>query len=256
MLEPHQHSEIELNLVTRGRLTYLFGAQLEHLDAGRLSVFWGTLPHRLLEREPLSRYIVLTLPLAAFLRFNLPDPLVYQVLHGLPVMVHGPLEPDLSLFRRWQSDLTSPSTARGHIVQIVQLELEARLRRLNLSLESETPQRMDLPRHPVRVQQALEFAALLAEHYLEPLTPPDLAQRLGLHPHYAATLFREVFGQTPTQYLTQYRVAHAQRLLLTTSAPVISVALESGFGSLSRFYSAFGQLCGQSPLEYRRTQLG
>jgi len=253
MLEPHQHSEVELNLVTKGHLTYLFGTRLVSLGQGSLSVFWGTLPHRLLELEPDSRYVVLTLPLASFLRFNLPDPLVNRVLHGVPVTSPGALEPDLSLLRRWQGDLTARSSARLHIVE---LELEARLRRLNLALGEEgSPEHSAAPQNPVRLQKALDLAAHIAAQYLEPLSTPELARRVGLHPHYASSLFREVFGQTPTQYLTQYRVAHAQRLLLTTALPVIAVALESGFGSLSRFYSAFARQCGQSPLEYRKTHL-
>jgi len=260
MLEPHQHSEVELNLVTKGHLTYLFGSQLESLGQGSLSVFWGTLPHRLLELEPGSRYVVLTLPLASFLRFNLPDPLLNRVLHGVPVTSlasPGALEPDLNLLRRWQEDLTARSSARRHIVE---LELEARLRRLNLalvdrSLGEESLERVTALQNPVRLQKALDLATHIAAQYLEPHSITELARRVGLHPHYASSLFREAFGQTPTQYLTQYRVAHAQRLLLTSSLTVISVALESGFGSLSRFYSAFARQCGQSPLEYRKAHL-
>ena len=71
----HQHHEIEINLVIQGSLSYLFGGRLQQLGAGSLSVFWGTLPHRLFAVEPQSRCVVLTLPLPSFLRFGLPGPL-------------------------------------------------------------------------------------------------------------------------------------------------------------------------------------
>jgi AraC-like DNA-binding protein len=52
-------------------------------------------------------------------------------------------------------------------------------------------------------------------------------------------------------YLTQQRVAHAQQMLITSDANVADIALESGFQTLSHFYSAFARLCGTSPGKYR-----
>jgi transcriptional regulator GlxA family with amidase domain len=57
---------------------------------------------------------------------------------------------------------------------------------------------------------------------------------------------------TLIDYLTQHRVSHAQRLLATTDRKIVHVALESGFGSISRFNDAFRRGCGCSPREYRQ----
>ena len=54
-------------------------------------------------------------------------------------------------------------------------------------------------------------------------------------------------------YLTQYRVAHAQQLLLTTEQSISEIALASGFSSLSRFYAAFREICNDSPKHYRQS---
>jgi len=51
--------------------------------------------------------------------------------------------------------------------------------------------------------------------------------------------------------LIQYRVAHAQRLLLVSDKPINEIALEAGFGSVSQFYTVFKQACGQPPKQYR-----
>jgi AraC-like DNA-binding protein len=40
-------------------------------------------------------------------------------------------------------------------------------------------------------------------------------------------------------------------MLVTSDAKVLKVAMEAGFGSLSRFNVAFRSLCGCSPREYR-----
>ena len=92
----------------------------------------------------------------------------------------------------------------------------------------------DLETHASR---AAELAAFISGHYLEPLTLTDVAQAVGLNSNYASTLFKRTFGMTVLEYLTQHRLAHAQRLLATTNKVVLEVALEAGFGSSSRFYT-------------------
>ena len=47
----------------------------------------------------------------------------------------------------------------------------------------------------------------------------------------------------------------AERLLATTDMKIVDIAFASGFGSASRFYSAFEALCRQSPKKYRATML-
>ena len=49
------------------------------------------------------------------------------------------------------------------------------------------------------------------------------------------------------------RVAHAQRLLLTTDESVTTIALDSGFATSSAFYRAFSQFTnGMKPSGFRR----
>jgi AraC-like DNA-binding protein len=66
-------------------------------------------------------------------------------------------------------------------------------------------------------------------------------------------VFQHAFGTTLLKYVTQHRLSHAQRLLVTTDDLILNIALKSGFGSLSRFNEAFRQSFGCTPREYRRT---
>jgi AraC-like DNA-binding protein len=81
----------------------------------------------------------------------------------------------------------------------------------------------------------------------------EVAASVSLHPNYAMQLFRRYTGRTIVNYLNQYRIAHAQQLLLTTDKSVLDIAYESGFNSLSRFYAVFRATCKQSPGRYRQT---
>ena len=87
---------------------------------------------------------------------------------------------------------------------------------------------------------------------MHPLNVQEIAGSVGLHPNYAMTLFHHKTGLTIMDYVTRQRVSHAQLLLATTDAKIVDVAFHAGFGSVSRFYSAFKSSCGMKPSEYRR----
>lgn len=59
-------------------------------------------------------------------------------------------------------------------------------------------------------------------------------------------------GVTPVQYLTQYRMEQAKRLLSTTDDKISFIAKESGIQDPAYFTKIFKRLEGVSPLEYRK----
>ncbi len=106
------------------------------------------------------------------------------------------------------------------------------------------------------MSKAEEIACFLATHYRRPLSTEEIGRAVGLHPNYAMNLFKKVFSTTLTEYLTQQRLSHAQRLLATTNQKILNVALESGFGSVSRFNDVFRKSFGCSPRGYRQEHRG
>ncbi len=75
----------------------------------------------------------------------------------------------------------------------------------------------------------------------------------GLHPKYLMRVFKKQCGVSVWEYLTRLRVSHAQRLLITSDAKVLDIAMESGFSSVAPFYAAFAaHTRGIRPLAYRR----
>ena len=139
------------------------------------------------------------------------------------------------------------------------LELRARLLRLADSvLENRTSSTADSPKPPAPRQQtnlekAEAMACFVARNYTSRIQVKDIAECVGLHPDYAATLFRKTFGTTLNVLITRHRVAHAQRQLVTSDERIVNIAQDSGFDSLSRFNRAFKQLAGTTPRQYRKT---
>jgi AraC family transcriptional regulator, melibiose operon regulatory protein len=254
MLRSDRHNEIEVNLLEGGGLVYLMGGKKIPVPSGRLTVFWAGVPHQILDFECLAEYFVLTIPLGWFIQWHLPDHFTQPILQGGAI-----IEPDESLmasdrarFELWSKDLRIGSEER---CQVSLLEIEARLRRLALSVAADLPQhsRRKSPavldqRHLSRAEQ---MACFIAQNYTQPLTAETIGQHVGLHPNYAMALFQRTFGTTLIKYITQHRLSHVQRLLVTTKDSIVNIAFGSGFGSLSRFNEAFRQSFGCTPREYR-----
>lgn len=85
----------------------------------------------------------------------------------------------------------------------------------------------------------------------QPLTLDDLARAACLSPTHLLRAFKQVFHQTPYQYLTELRLTRACHLLTHTSLSVTEISLAVGFESLGSFSWLFHQRLGRSPQAYR-----
>ncbi len=256
MTRPHRHNEIELNYLAKGAMSYFSGGRRVEIHCGQVALFWAAIPHQLIYIEEDAILHWITIPFATFLQWRLPDVLVQRVIRGQFVLsaTTGLLQSSPMLFRQWRADLAENSPEHRRIVL---LEIEAHIRRLAIMLADEQPAAEPTPSIPVQELSKVEqMASYIAEHYTEQIRIADIARAVNFHPNYAMSLFRKHFGLSIIDYLTQYRLSSAQHLLIATNATTSSIALEAGFGSVSRFYTAFKRAYGQSPGSYRASRDG
>lgn len=245
----HRHNELELNYIIKGSATYLIGGSLVTLPARRLCALWGVVPHQTMRKPGLIEAIWITVPLTLVMAWGLPRLLVHRLLrHGL-VIETSEQSADQQLLQQWILDLkNSDDTTRRAVV----LEVEARMCRMAARLDAERGSTRTAARQSSENPDVVEkLAQFVVTHYRKPITIAAAARAAHVHPHYAMTLFRRHTGMTLHQYMTLQRVAHAQRLLLTTRQSILDIAFASGFNSVSRFYEAFRQQIGRSPRQVR-----
>jgi AraC-like DNA-binding protein len=262
MRRPDHHNEIEINMLTKGWVTYLLGGRKVRLEANSLCVFWAAIPHQIMDFAAGTSYFVVTIPFAWFLQCRLPDRFVKPMLRG-EVMIEGlsaaRVRQDQDLFGLWESDLIKPDNDVHHVVM---LEIEARLRRMIATMPkvADAAEAKGRSRstglHGGELNKVEQMACLVAQRYTEQLTVAEIGKEVGLHPNYAMGLFKKAFGTTLIDYLTHHRVSHAQRLLATTDEKIVDVAFSSGFNSISRFNEAFRRSCGCTPRDYRIQHAG
>ncbi len=97
------------------------------------------------------------------------------------------------------------------------------------------------------------LAAYVAEHYAAPISREEISAALKVSPNHLSRVFRRDTGITPWQYLNQYRVVQAQKLLLHTELNVTEVAQHVGFNDPAYFVRVFRKEAGKAPLQYRKS---
>lgn len=253
MRRAHRHDDIELNLAPAGPLTYLFGGDRVEIPAGHIAVFWGSRPHQLVGL-PTGLLYGVTVPVPVFLRRGAPHALVARLLQGPPLVAMAPAcHCDLHHLSQWARDLHGASDEQR---EVALLEIEARVRRIFAEARAAVveidPSSQPLPSVDGSFSRVSTMAGFIATHCQEPIDVSDIARAANVSPTYGMRIFRRIVGTTVLAYLTQCRVAEAQRMLITTDASVAEIAATSGFGSLSQFYASFSAACGQAPGAYRR----
>jgi AraC family transcriptional regulator len=91
----------------------------------------------------------------------------------------------------------------------------------------------------------------VAENFAKPLPIEELALVAGISPAHFARLFKEVVGDTPHQFVMDYRVERAKALLADRTRALADIAIGCGFSDQSHFNRVFKRLSGKTPREWR-----
>lgn len=71
-----------------------------------------------------------------------------------------------------------------------------------------------------------------------------------------AVFFKKAIGMSPIEYLNEYRIRQAVRLLKDSSLPVTEICLDCGYNNMGNFLREFRKYTGTTPLQYRKHSQG
>lgn len=103
-----------------------------------------------------------------------------------------------------------------------------------------------------QVQLATDAAAYLTEHLNERITQEDLARLFHVSRAHLCNAFKSVYGVPVYKYVRIQKIQMAALQLIHTDRSVIDIAIECDYDNPSKFASAFKEIMGESPLEYRK----
>ena len=96
-----------------------------------------------------------------------------------------------------------------------------------------------------------EAVTFIEQNFQNDISVEDIARHCGLNRSYFGTLFRQSLGQTPQEFLIQYRMVKATELLKLTRLSVQDIASAVGYSNPLHFSRAFKKVYGKSPRVWR-----
>jgi len=102
------------------------------------------------------------------------------------------------------------------------------------------------------VRQALEF---IAENYKSEIDVSAIAEAFHLSRSHFSVMFKANTGFSPYNYILNYRITAAKRMLQTTDHTIEYISYDCGFASPSSFIRAFKRIVGLPPTAFRQSEI-
>lgn len=241
----HHHAELELNLVSRGRGTYLLGSRRYEIRRGDLLWLFPAQEHVLVEQTP-----DFTMWIAVFRRRAIRSTAVDP---GARVLLERDytgetcrrLKPqDLARFDDLFTQLSSTSAEEPGLTNAG----------LRYALLHAWQCFQSAAQVPVReLHPAVERAATLIRDHAASPSLARLASLVRLSPSRLSRLFKEQTGSNLVEFRNRQRIERFQQIYANGQRhTLLDAALQAGFGSYPQFHRVFRQVFGCSPAAYAR----
>lgn len=271
-LRSHYHSELEVNFVCRGNITYLVGGHRYSFGAGTLIWIPSKQEHQLIARSADAQFYV-----AVFKPSMVKSACrgsEYSDLRDLRGSHCGLLHSKVAIETgRSMRDLMKTLTLDAPDEAVLNREagfgfdsefryqhrdcdaLNAGLRYLLVlgwrahKAGRDSSRKIEL--HPA-VAVAVE---LLSKREASAASLPEIASRCGLSPTYLSRLFHQQLGISLSQYRNSTRLgAFMEEYTDRGPRTILDCALAAGFGSYAQFYKVFLAAYGEGPAKLIRSR--
>ena len=251
----HRHSDFELSLILSGEGVYRFADRTETISAGDAFVFGSNKVHCITESrgdEPIRLFNLQLEPRFIWSPFSNMLPREYVALFSgkceklsFGSKIHEKITEKLKNIRT-----ESLERRVGYEIVVRSLLCEALAELMRAS--ELVPVRSGASRPSESFCSMDRAMNHINSHLDQPLTLAELARVAGFGRTYFSTLFSELNGLSPWEYIRIRRIERAKSLLATTDLSVLEVSECSGFSNLSNFNRAFLAGVGMTPREYRK----
>ena len=150
MARTDRHNEIELNFIKSGSVSYFFRDRIVTVPSGKLAVFWGLIPHKVIAHDTDDYYFVCTIPLSMFLNWRLSESMVNKIFAGEILIDNSEYSGiyEEFMFSIWERDFSSKT---DHLASI--LEIQARMLRFEGQYTVLSPNRLSTSTTATKVEK-------------------------------------------------------------------------------------------------------
>ena len=256
----HWHEEVEFDYVLEGEMECRIHLSSGHekteiLQAGD-GVFINTkYLHSAIQRTPGTRAFYLLFPAELFklsvskvIFQKYMDPVLKTAFPGLFLFSEKQEDVDILSSIKMISRLSSEDPALElklleklcHLWQCLYLRLQD-IEKLDIFSRQET----------LKEQRIRVMTAFINRHYPKNITIDQIASSAHISRSECFRCFQTVVKKSPVEYLTEYRLSIAAKLLRITSRSIQDIGTGTGFHQPSYFGKLFKKTFGLSPSQYR-----
>lgn len=256
----NRHDYFEMVYVHEGELVWQVQDRFMTQRTGELFLVGSTLYHRLTERSHPRVKVISLHFLPDAIRSSAPPGEAEEYL--MSFLMQDATFPHVILAKTGVPARTLPILEKIHdglpaMSPLARLSVKTHLKLLLLQLANHYAAYRSARNEFNRRQQALQrlqpLFAFLEKRYSEMISVEDAAGLIRMSKSHFMAFFREVTGQSFIAYLTHFRIAKAQELLVKTDKTIAEVGQELGYCDQSYFGATFRALTHMTPFEYRRS---
>jgi AraC-like DNA-binding protein len=108
-------------------------------------------------------------------------------------------------------------------------------------------QNNDTSQNPV-YQRVVSY---INENYRHEITLEELAGEVCMNRSALCRRFKSIAGKTIFEFLNEFRIAYACKLIVNTDALISTIAFDCGFNNISHFNALFKSITHYTPKAYR-----
>ncbi|UII22567.1 AraC family transcriptional regulator [Fulvivirga ligni] len=89
------------------------------------------------------------------------------------------------------------------------------------------------------------------KNFQRPISLEEISDMVSMTVPAFCRYFKKISGKTFTQFVNEYRLVHASKLLSESHTSITEISFECGFNNFSHFNKQFKAFTGKSPSKYR-----
>jgi len=250
----HWHNAVELVYVMKNGCTINADKQDYFLSEGDLMIIAPCVIHKFLEKKGKSKNLIIQfdpLSLNFFEGFSQMLPHISQtrIINKDSLEIHSKIREHIELI------LNSIDTFKS--VSELSLYLYARILDIIVILYRNTEHadnlnKIQMTGKLIKLDNAFEF---IEKNYQDDITLKDAAKACGFSEYYFSRIFNEATGKSFINFLNDYRVSKAEKLLVSSGISITDAAYASGFNSIVTFNRIFKKVKGLSPTAFLKMQI-
>ncbi|AOZ94105.1 AraC family transcriptional regulator [Paenibacillus crassostreae] len=261
ILDCHWHDEMEFIVVRQGSATFQINMSYYEVNAGEaIFVNSGELHAGYVERDHgvpcIFSAVVFSPDLLLSHAFDIVqekfiDPLLKKQL--LP-------PPHIKRTESWEIDilhyLDIILTENENKAPTCELTTKAHLYLILANMANHMQQSTRSNPNPIGSHEKVERIKIVLnyihDHYPESLKLKDLASEINMSEGHFCRFFKQMVQKTPIDYMNNYRIQKACKLLENSDKKIVDIAMDVGFDNLSYFITVFKNHKNCTPSAYKK----